>query len=44
MTASQALEVLKQIAALAPINLQGHMQAQEAYILLKKLLEEKKDA
>jgi hypothetical protein len=43
MTEAQALEVLKQVASLAPINLQGHIQAQQAYEVLKKLLEEKKD-
>jgi hypothetical protein len=44
MSPEQALEILKQVSALAPLTLQGHIQAQEAYILLKKLLEEKKDA
>jgi len=41
MTIEQALEVLKQIAALAPINLQGHMQAAQAYDILKKAIEKK---
>lgn len=43
MTKEQALEVLKQVAALAPVNLQGHIQAQQAYEVLKKALEEKKE-
>ena len=38
MTPEQALEILKQLAAMAPVNLQAHIQAQQAYEVLKKEL------
>lgn len=41
MTTEQALEVLKQLAALANVNLQAHIQGQQAYELLKKELSKK---
>jgi len=41
MSKEQALEVLKQVADLAPVNLQAHIQAQQAYEVLKKAIEKK---
>lgn len=41
MTPTQALEILKQLAAMAPVNLQAHIQGQQALEVLKKALDEK---
>jgi len=41
VTNEQALQILKQIADLAPVNLQAHIQAQQAYEVLKKAIEKK---
>jgi len=41
MTEIQALEILKQLAALANAPLQAHIQAQQAVEVLKKAIERK---
>lgn len=42
MTLEQAIYIVSQLIALAPVNLQSHQQGQEALTVLKKVIESKK--